>query len=127
MAKKKITGYAKNTGKYVLKGATKALGLGLVGSGIVVNALSKSHIVRGIGTMAATIMCPVVAVCAAEAMIAKNLIAGVVTDYNPMDGIARDLQKSNEISGRIIHEIGKGMQEVGNTLNKEADKIKADR
>lgn len=127
MAKKKITGYAKNTGKYVLKGATKALGLGLVGSGIVVNALSKSHIVRGIGTMAATIMCPVVAVCAAEAMIAKNLIAGVVTDYNPMDGIARDLQKSNEISGRLIHEIGKGMQEVGNTLNKEADKIKADR
>ena len=127
MAKKKITGYAKNTGKYVLKGATKALGLGLVGSGVVVNALSKSHIVRGIGTMAATIMCPVVAVCAAEAMIAKNLIAGVVTDYNPMDGIARDLQKSNEISGRLIHEIGKGMQEVGNTLNKEADKIKADR
>lgn len=127
MAKKKITGYAKNTGKYVLKGATKALGLGLVGSGIVVNALSKSHIVRGIGTMAATIMCPVVAVCAAEAMIAKNLIAGVVTDYNPMDGIARDLQKSNEISGRLIHEIGKGMQDVGNTLNKEADKIKADR
>ncbi len=127
MAKKKITGYAKNTGKYVLKGATKALGLGLVGSGVVVNALSKSHIVRGIGTMAATIMCPAVAVCAAEAMIAKNLIAGVVTDYNPMDGIARDLQKSNEISGRLIHEIGKGMQEVGNTLNKEADKIKADR
>ena len=41
MAKKKITGYAKNTGKFVLKGTTKALGLGLAGSGIVVNALSK--------------------------------------------------------------------------------------
>ena len=127
MAKRKITGYAKNTGKYVLKGAAKTLGLGLAGSGIVVNALSKSHIVRGIGTMAATVMCPAVAVCAAEAMVAKNLIAGIVTDYSPMDGIAKDLQKSNEISGRLIHEIGKGMQEVGNTLSKEADKIKMDR
>ena len=127
MAKKKITGYAKNTGKYVLKGAAKTLGLGLVGSGIVVNALSKSHIVRGIGVMAATIMCPAVAICAAEAVIAKNLIAGVVSDYSPMDGITKDLQKSNEITGRLIHEIGKGMQEAGKTISKESDKIKLDR
>ncbi len=127
MAKKKITGFAKNTGKYVLKGAAKTLGLGLAGSGIVVNALSKSHIVRGIGVMVATVMCPAVAICAAEAVIAKNLIEGVVTDHNPMDGITKDLQKSSEITGRLIHEIGKGMQEAGKTISRESDKIKTDR
>lgn len=127
MAKRKITGYAKNTGKFVLKGATKALGLGLVGSGIMVNALSKSHIVRGIGLMAATVMCPVVAVCAAEALLAKNLIGGVIKDSNPMDGITKDLQKSSELSGKLIHEIGKGLQDAGKTLGRQSDKIKMER
>ena len=127
MAKKKITGYAKNTGKYVLKGATKALGLGLAGSGLVVNTLSKSHVVRGIGTIAATVLCPTVAICVAEAVIAKNAIAGIITDRNPMDGITADLNKSQEISGKIIHEIGKGLQSAGQTISRESDKIKVER
>ena len=127
MAKKRITCYAKNTSRLILKGATKTLGLGLASSGTVVSALSKNRIVKGIGAMAATVVCPTLTVCTIEALIAKNLIAGVIYDTSPMDGITKDLQKSGEISNRLMHEIGKGLQETGNTLSKESDKIKIER
>ena len=127
MAKKKINSYAKNTTKLVLKGATKALGLGLVGSGIAISALSKKHFVKGIGAMAVTVMCPTLTVCAIEALLAKNIVSGIINDTNTMDGLTKDLQKSSEITSKLIHEIGKGLQETGNIIGRESDKIKLDR
>ena len=123
MTEKTIKGYAKSTGKYLLKGVTKALGLGLSGSGIIVNALSKGHIVRGIGNLVATVMCPVASVCVAEAMMAKNLISGIISDRNPAEGIAADIRKSGEITSKLTHEIGKGLQDTGKTINREADRL----
>ena len=121
--KRVIKGYAKNTGKYVLKNVAKALGLGLVGTGFIVSSLSKSHIVKGIGTLAATIACPAAMVCVAEAVIAKKLLEGVVTDINPIEEISKDLGKSTEFTGNILHEIGKGIGDTGHFINREAERL----
>jgi hypothetical protein len=121
--KRVIKGYAKNTGKYVLKNVAKALGLDLVGTGFIVSSLSKSHIVKGIGTLAATIACPAAMVCVAEAVIAKKLLEGVVTDKDPIEGITNDLRKSTELTGNILHEIGKGIGDTGHFINREAERL----
>lgn len=121
--KRVINGYAKNTGKYVLKNVAKALGLGLVGTGLIVSSLSKSHIVKGIGALAATVVCPMAVVCVAEAVIAKNLLEGIVTDKDPMNGITNDLRKSTELTGNILHEIGKGIGDTGHSIKREAERL----
>ena len=124
MAKKRvIKGYAKNPGKFILKNVAKALGMGLVGTGFMVSSLSKSHIVKSIGALAATVVCPMAVVCVAEAVIAKNLLEGIVTDKDPMNGITNDLRKSTELTGNIIHEIGKGIGDTGHFINREAERL----
>ena len=73
--------------------------------------------------MAATVVCPMAVVCVAEAVIAKNLLEGIVTDKDPMNGITNDLRKSTELTGNIIHEIGKGIGDTGHFINREAERL----
>ena len=122
MAKKRvINGYAKNTGKFVLKNVTKALGMGLVGTGFMVSSLSKRHEVRSIGALAATIVCPMAVVCVAEAVIAKNLLEGIVTDKDPREGITKSLGNSMALIGTLGHAIGKGIGDIGHFISREAE------
>lgn len=124
MAKKRvINGYAKNTGKFVLKNVAKALGIGLVGTGFMVRSLSNRHIVKSIGALAATVACPVVAVCVAEAVIAKNLLEGVVTNKDPMEAITKDLGNSTALIGNLGHAIGKGIGDIGHSIDREAERL----
>ena len=123
MAKKRvIKGYdAKNKGKYVLKNVAKALAPRLLGTGFIISSLSKSHIVKGIGTLAATVACSVAAVCVAEALIAKKLLEGVVTNKDPMEEITNGSRNSTELVGTLGHEIDKGIGNMGHSINREAE------
>lgn len=123
MTKKTIKGVTKTAGKFVLKGVTKALGLGLAGSGIIVNALSKGHIVRGIGNIVASIVCPTASVSVAEAMLAKDHASGAIGNNSIAEGITTGIRKSLEITNKLSHEIGKGLQDTGKSIGRQTDRL----
>ena len=42
-------------------------------------------------------------------------------DKDPINGITNDLRKSTELTGNIIHEIGKGVGDIGHFISREAE------
>lgn len=120
--KHKIIGYAQNTGKFLLKGAAKTFGIGLAGTGLMVESLSKSHAVRSIGLGAtmigASVVCPAIPAITLMGIGAKTVINGMMGMENPAGAAVKEcIESGNKLTGSLMNAMGKAMKTVGKDLD----------